>query len=136
MKHYYRDTTITGSIPLNHFTERYVEDLRNMDITSTYTPDVEPSGEGRNKTSPHILLSISTSNLNYLKSIADDVNEKYFEMGGDNLNGYMNMTDILRDILDRELEDDYIRQRYMEDMEGEIEEEREQRYSSKTSSPK
>ena len=113
MKHYYRDTTITGSIPRNHFTERYVEDLRNMDITSTYTPDVEPSGEGRNKTSPHILLSISTSNLNYLKSIADDVNEKYFEMGGKDTRGWMSFTNLLEDIIDRELYDDYLAERYV-----------------------
>ena len=131
MKHYYRDTTITDSIPLNHFTERYVEDLRNMDITSTYTPDVEPSGEGRNKTSPHILLSISTSNLNYLKSIADDVNEKYFEMGGDNSNGYMDLTVILDDIIERELQDPDIKERFFEMIEEEMHEERE-RNSSKT----
>jgi len=81
-----------------------------------------------------IKIEISDEHFNYIQSISEEVNEKYFEMGGDNHNGYMNMTDILRDILDRELEDDYIHQRYMEDMEGEIEEE--QRYSSKTSSPK
>ena len=83
-----------------------------------------------------IKIEISNEHFDYIQSISEEVNEKYFEMGGDNRNGYMNMTTILTDILYRELEDDYIRERYMEDMEGEIEEEREQRYSSKTSSPK
>ena len=84
-----------------------------------------------------IEIEISDEHFDYIQSISEEVNENYFEMGGDNYNGYVKMTDILEDILDSELEDDYIRQRYMEDMEGEIEEERERRKnSSKTSSPK
>ena len=84
-----------------------------------------------------IKIEISDEHFNYIQSISEEGNENYFEMGGDNYNGYVKMTDILEDILDSKLEDDYIRQRYMEDMEGEIEEERERRKnSSKTSSPK
>ena len=98
MKHYYRDTTITDSIPLNHFTERYVEDLRNMDITSTYTPDVEPSGEYKN--SPHVLIEISTDHFNKLKSISNDVNEKYIEMGGDNHNGWTDVSSLVQDLFE------------------------------------
>ena len=61
------------------------------------------------------------------------MNEKYFEMGGDNSNGYMDLTVILDDIIERELQDPDIKERFFEMIEEEMHEERE-RNSSKTSS--
>ena len=42
------------------------------------------------------------------------MNEKYFEMGGDNSNGYMDLTVILDDIIERELQDPDIKERFFE----------------------
>lgn len=127
MKSDYRSTkekTFRGkTFQLECFTEKYVQNLVDMDITSHYTPDVEPSGEGRNKVSPHVLLELDEHLFHYLKSITNKVNEKYFEMGGECRIGYLNLTDILDEILERELGDSDIEEKYMELMEEGIREE-------------
>lgn len=128
MKSHFRTTTeetfLGKTFEVDRYTEKYVQNLEDMDITSSFTPDVEPSGEGRNKTSPHVLIELDEDHFVKIKSIQDDVNQKYFEMGGDNSNGYLRLTDILEKILERELEDPDIEEKYMEEMEEEIREER------------
>ena len=70
------------------------------------------------------MIELDEEHFDKIKSIQDVVNDKYFEMGGDNYNGYMRLTDILEKILERELEDPDIEEKYMEEMEEEIREER------------
>ena len=98
-------------IPLKCFTQRFIQDLENMDITSSYTKNVEPSGEVKN--SPHILIEISTDQFNTLKSITNDVNEKYIEMGGDNYNGYTEISTIVQDLFEKGFEYEDIREQYL-----------------------
>ena len=106
MKSYYKTTrTIEHpSFPEGYkqecFTPRFVEDLYNMDIISDYTKHLEPRDDDHKK-SPHILIEISTDQYNKLKSIENDVNEKYFEMGGDNVNGWNNVSQMVLDIFEK-----------------------------------
>ena len=123
MKSYYQKTKMEDGIPLKCFTQRFIQDLENMDITSSYTKNVEPSGEVKN--SPHILIEISTDQFNSLKSITNDLNEKYFEMGGDNYNGYTDISSIVQDLFEKGFEYEDIREQYFEDIENDIKEEQE-----------
>ena len=123
MKSYYRKTRMLGGVPIECFTQRFIQDLENMDITSSYTKNVEPSGEVKN--SPHILIEISTDQFNTLKSITNDVNEKYIEMGGDNYNGYTDISSIVQDLFEKGFEYEDIREQYFEDIENDIKEEQE-----------
>ena len=125
MKSYYRKIRMDDGFPLKCFTQRYIQDLENMDITSRYTDDVEPSGEGKDKSSPHILIEISKDQFNTLKTITKDTNEKYFEMGGDNYNGYIELSTIVEDLFNKGFEYEDIREQYFEDIENEIKEEQE-----------
>ena len=121
MKSYYRTTRMEDGIPLKCFTQRYIQDLENMDITSRYSKNVEPSGEGKDKSSPHILIELSTDQFNTLKSITKEVNEKYFEMGG-NYNRFTELYVIVQDLFEKGLEDygEVIREEYFEDVENEL----------------
>ena len=127
MKSYYRKTRMLGGVPIECFTQRFIQDLENMDITSSYTKNVEPSGEVKN--SPHILIEISTDQFNTLKSITNDVNEKYIEMGGDNYNGYTDISSIVQDLFEKgfeyEVEFEDIREKHFERIEENIKEEQE-----------
>ena len=123
MKSYYRKTRMLGGVPIECFTQWFIQDLENMDVTSSYTKNVEPSGEVKN--SPHILIEISTDQFNTLKSITKDVNEKYLEMGGDNYNGYTDLSSIVQDLFEKGFEYEDIREQYFEDIENDIKEEQE-----------
>ena len=125
MKSYYRTKRMLGGVPCGCFTQRFIQDLENMDITSQYTENVEPSGYGNNKCSPQILIEISTDQFNTLKLITKEVNEKYFEMGGDNYNGYTDLSSIVQDLFEKGFEYEDIREQYFEDIENEIKEEQE-----------
>ena len=129
MKSYYQKTKMEDGIPLKCFTQRYIQDLENMDITSRYTDDVEPSGEGKDKSSPHILIEISKDQFNTLKTITKDTNKKYFEMGGDNYNGWTSIPSLVKDLFEKgfeyEVECQDITRKHFEDIENEIKEEQE-----------
>ena len=127
MKNYYRTTrTLSDGYIMECFTPRFVEDLENMDIISPYTKEVEPS-DGEYKNSPHILINISTDQYNKLKSIENDVNEKYFEMGGDNENGWNDVSQMVLDIFEKgyreEVQYEDYRKKQYEEIENEIERE-------------
>ena len=131
MKSYYQKTKMEDGIPLKCFTQRFIQDLENMDITSRYTKNVEPITEkeekefGEVRNSPHILIEISQDQFNTLKSITKDTNEKYFEMGGDNYNGYIELSTIVEDLFNKGFEYEDIREQYFEDIENDIKEEQE-----------
>ena len=127
MKSYYQKTKMEDGIPLKCFTQRFIQDLENMDITSRYSKNVEPSGEGKDKSSPHILIEISTDQFNTLKSITKDTNEKYFEMGGDNYNGWTSIPSLVQDLFEKgfenEVEYEDFRENQYEMMEESVKEE-------------
>jgi hypothetical protein len=131
MKNYYRTTrTLSDGRTLKCFTPRFVKDLENMDIISSYTKEVEPS-DGEYKNSPHILINISTDQYNKLKSIENDVNEKYFEMGGNNEYGWNDVSQMVLDIFEKgyreEVQYGDYREKQYEEVENEIKEEQERR---------
>ena len=121
--------------PVKCFTQRYIQDLENMDITSRYTKNVEPITEkeekefGEVRNSPHILIEISQDQFNTLKSITKDTNEKYFEMGGDNYNGWTSIPSLVKDLFETgfeyEVECEDIRRKHFERIEKNIKEEQE-----------
>ena len=123
MKSYYKKTKMKDGIPLKCFTQRFIQDLENMDIISSYTEDVEPSGEYKN--SPHVLIEISTDHFNKLKSISNDVNEKYIEMGGDNHNGWTDVSSLVQDLFEIGFEYEDIREKQYEMIEESVKEEQE-----------
>ena len=125
MKSYYRTKRMLGGVPCGCFTQRFIQDLENMDITSLYTENVEPSGYGNNKCSPQILIEISTDQFNTLKSITNDLNEKYFEMGGDNHNGWTDVSSLVQDLFEIGFEYEDIREKQYEMIEESVKEEQE-----------
>ena len=58
-------------------------------------------------------LYLTEGNLKSAKYYTDEVNKKYFEMGGKDTRVYMSFTNLLEDIIDRELYDDYLAERYV-----------------------
>jgi hypothetical protein len=62
-------------------------------------------------------LYLTEGNLKSAKYYTDEVNKKYFEMGGKDTRGYMSFTNLLEDIIDRELGDDYLAERYVKSIE-------------------
>ena len=122
MKSYYRTKRMLGGVPCGCFTQRFIQDLENMDITSQYTGNVEPSGEGKNKCSPHILIELSTDQFNTLKSITRDVNEKYFEMDGDNKDGYISLSTMVEEIFEKGFEYfvEDLEKEYLKDIENDV----------------
>ena len=135
MKSYYKKTKMKDGIPLKCFTQRFIQDLENKDITSRYTKNVEPITEkeekefGEVRNSPHILIEISQDQFNTLKSITKDTNEKYFEMGGDNYNGWASIPSLVKDLFEKgfeyEVECQDITRKHFEDIENRIKEEQE-----------
>ena len=121
MKSYYRTKRMLGGVPCGCFTQRFIQDLENMDITSRYSKNVEPSGEGKDKSSPHILIELSTDQFNTLKSITKEVNEKYIEMGGITAIKYCDLANILDYILEVKLQDNSV----LEEMVKHIEKDKE-----------
>ena len=70
----------------------FVELLKDRDIWSRYTPNVKL---GRHQTM--VLLEIDTRFVKNSISVSEELNKKYLEMGGENENGYMTVTDPLQD---------------------------------------
>ena len=129
MKNYYRTTrTLSDGRTLKCFTPRFVEDLENMDIISSYTKEVEPSDD-EYKNSPHVLINISQEHYDKLKSIETDVNKKYFDMSGNN--DWTGVSEMVLELFENGFEnevhnEDYREKKYRE-VEEEIEDEKERR---------
>ena len=75
------------------------------------------------------IIEMSPDQFYILKSITNDVNEKYFEMGGDNYTGWINLPRLVQEIFDKgfELSVEYedIREKHFREIENEIEKEQE-----------
>ena len=128
MKSYYRTTTTIEhpSFPDGYktecFSQRFVDDLHNMDIITHYTKDEEPRDD-EYKNSPHVLINISQEHYNKLKSIETDVNKKYFEMGGDNENGWNGVSQMVLELFEKGFENEVHNEDYTEKQYREVEEE-------------
>ena len=74
-------------------------------------------------------IEITPDQFYILKSITNDVNEKYFEMGGDNYTGWINLPRLVQEIFEKgfELSVEYedIREKHFREIENEIEKEQE-----------
>ena len=72
--------------------------LKENEIMSSYSPNVE-----QNDSFNCVMLELSSRLLNHAREIADALNEKYYENGGE-LNGYTDLFGVLETMLDIQLE--------------------------------
>ena len=126
MKSYYRTTTTIEhpSFPDGYktecFSQRFVDDLHNMDIITHYTKDEDPRDD-EYKNSPHVLINISQEHYDKLKSIETDVNKKYFDMSGKN--DWTGVSQMVFELFEKGFENEVHNEDYTEKQYREVEEE-------------